>query len=280
MSWRGIPAPPYSMANYSGGHDQAERRYPYIDGASHEHTGRKPIPMQFKLMFLNTLREKMFPELFQLWQENFVEDGTIGDLEHPFLGKLTARPVDWSVELDATRASGVIMEVSFIETKQDLEQINFLGADFELKAAAKVADDGMKELKLTWPTGERTTSFSDLVGQINGLIFSARLTLQGIVNQMLGTLDRVIETIRGAATHPAWALLYVAKTIRNRVKDIGTTLGVNPRPTAKKTVAGRTSIDILALELRNTVSDLMSLNRPLLGRPDVPPNSTVTYYSA
>ena len=74
FSWRGLLAPPYDNVSLSGGYNQSEKVYPYIDGSGHDNVGASSIPMQFKLYFLNSLRKDLFPGLFLDWKLAVVED--------------------------------------------------------------------------------------------------------------------------------------------------------------------------------------------------------------
>lgn len=284
MTFRGLVSPPYDIANFSGSFSLAQKRYPYVDGASFDNVGRDPIPMSFKLYFLNTLGEDLFPELFEKWVNGLILDGRVGELEHPLLGSMNVMPKSWSVQLSANTTSGIIMDVSFIETIQDPENAtsSTIVAEFPVvRVAAAAVDQDYSKLNLKWPDGARTDSLLDLVDQIEGLVFSARLTAEGVLNQAIGFIDNLLDSVENIASNSSriWALVTNLTLISNSFRDIKERLGLqSEREVAQRTYEFNVSIDAVAADTGNSVGEIMTLNTSLLGQPTVPAGKPVSYF--
>jgi prophage DNA circulation protein len=289
MTFRGIESPPYDLVTSTGGWRQEELTFPYVDVSGHDNLGRKSMPFEFKLYFLNTAggtlsspSSALFPDLWNQWREAFIFNGDPGELVHPLFGPIEVRPTDWDIELSSNRQSGVIMTVSFSETNLDPEavaEINALAVN--LGDAAKAADQNRENIGIAYPDGERTPDLTELIGQLEGLIFSTRLTVGGYINQALGVVSGLIDLIELSQDTAKWAAVDVHLQVWNGLKDLGERLGIEtPRPIATVFVGHKTSIDELAQNLGNTVGEIMSLNENLLGKPDVPAESTVKYFAS
>ena len=283
MSWRGLAPPHYDSANISGSFSLAERRYPYIDAASHENVGRNPIPMKFKLYFLNNLAPGNFPGLFQEWLNAVAFDKSVGKLEHPILGMFFAQVKSWSVALSADKTSGVIMTVSFIETVPDpLSDIDVIidnmGAG-NLTALAEAAHADYSKLKLPWPDGVGVTSLLDLAKQIQGLVQQTRSKVEGKLNQALGIVDGLIEAVESVGTNAQWALVGNLVSLWNGIKSSANKAGIETRAIAKFVFNKDKSFDEVSRATGNTVGELMGLNRDLMGSPLIPANTPVKYYT-
>lgn len=280
MSWRGIPAPPYDVAGYSGRHDQAPRNWPYIDGAGHDHTGRSQFQCTFKLYFINTLVFDAFPDLYNDWVNAVVFDGSPDKLKHPLLGELDAVPVDFSVELVAGVTAGVIMNVTFEETVLDPNvQLEPKSVQANLKAMAAAADSAGAELP-DYPDGVRTDDLLDTLDQIESSIYSLRTSVDGLVNQGLGIINGALDNLEQLQDHAQWATHDLFVNLYNGIKDLGERIGARTqRQTSLYLVSSNTTLDTVATEVDNTVGELMTLNPTLLGKPDVDEGVEVVYFS-
>lgn len=291
MTWRNIVAPPYDMANSSGGWRQSEQAYPFIDVPGHQNVGRKSIPLTFKLYFLNTAsghtekstgqNDDLFPKLWEKWRDAFIYDGTPGKLVHPIHGTMDVVPMEWDIELSADRQSGIIMTVNFAETNLDPEadaEVEAIAVN--LKDAARAADAAREEIGIDYPNGEREPGLFEFIGQIEGLIFSSRLTIGGYINQALGVVSGVIDLLELSQDTAKWAAVDIHIQLWNGLKDLGERVGVEvPREIGATVIGYDTSIDEVARDLGNTVGEIMSLNEELLGQPQVPAGSTVKYFA-
>jgi hypothetical protein len=280
MTFRGLTAPPYDMANFSGSFSLAEKRYPYIDGALYSNVGRDPIPMQFKFYFLNTLGEGLFPDLFEKWVDGVILNGSAAELQHPLLGVINAMPKSWSVQLSAKVTSGIVLDVTFVESIQDTEKSTSSTVDIEfpvIRAAAKAADADYSKLDLKWPDGARTTSLSDLIGQVEGLIFSTTLTAAGMINQATGFVGGLIDAV--VPSNSNWALRSNLITTWNGLREMGKKVGdAAERTVAIQSYAIPVSLDSVAADVGNTVGEIITLNTFLVGSPMVPPGIDIRYF--
>lgn len=279
-SWRNLDSPPYDMANINGGWDLSEGAFPYIDGKSHDNMGRKEMPMSFRFYFVNTVQEDAFPKLFTEWFEAVAIDGTPDRLLHPIIGEVDARVTTWDLELVATRTAGVLLTVNWVDTLLDPEKGQQIkGVPVNVQEYAAAVDVQMHNLEIEYPTGERTTSFSDMVGQIDGLMFSARLRVEGMVNQALGVVRRVTEVVDHSTDHRRWALSFNLKSLYNGLQDFGDAVKrAAVRPTKVMITQRSMSLAELAKETGNTLAELMGLNPLLLGSPTVAKGVPVAYF--
>ena len=278
MLWRGIEPPPYDTASINGGYQQSERKYPYLDGAGHDNVGANPIPMNFKLYFLNSLRPFMFPNHFGTWRDAVIRDGSPGDLVHPLLGKVRAVPVSWQVELAAQKTSGVIMTVSFSTTIEDPEAdaaVAELVVDMQQLAAA--ADEDLEVLDIDYPSGERTDSLLDLMKQIESAAFSARLSIQGMANQAKGIVDGLVESVERLNDHAAWAASFNLKELGNSLEKLANQKPT-PRATATIVLQHDSTLDEVAAQVGNTVGEVVTLNPKLLRAPIIRAGEAVVYF--
>ena len=280
MTWRGLAAPPYSEASFSGSFSLAERRYPYIDGASHENVGRDPMPMGFRLLFLNNLGKDLFPNLFQEWFNAVAIDKTPGKLRHPVYGLVWAMVKNWNVDVSADRTSGAILEVSFIESNPDIG----LGTESldvsigNLRATAEAVDRDYRALEIPWPSGTSETSLLDIVKKIDSMAQMTRDTLEGYIEQSLGTVEAVIDSVESVGTNAKWALGGNVISFWNSLKDLAESAGIETRVIGNYAITQDSSFDRVSRETGNTVGELIGLNDSLLGSPKIPAGSVVRYY--
>lgn len=280
FTWRGLEAPPYDTASISGGYNQSERVYPYIDGAGHDNVGAKPIPLNFKLYFLNSLRDKLFPELFVDWRQAVAIDGSVGDLVHPLLGKIRAVPVNWEIELSAARTSGVVMNVTFSTTVEDPEEsVEFTAKLATVESEAAQADIDIQTLGIPFPSDAGFPNLLELIKSIEGQIFSARLTIEGALNQVIGIVDGLVDSVERLNDHRAWAAQANLKGLRNSLVDLGNAIGESARKTTELVIQTASPLDVVARITGNTVGEIITLNPSKLRTPFVEPGESVKYFA-
>lgn len=281
LEWRGLSAPAYDTAPMSVTHSQAERKFPYIDGAGHDHTGRDPLSLTARIYFINSLNgETAFPEQFEAWKAALL-DGSAGDLRHPAIGPVRARPASFSVTLDAKLTiAGAILDVTWVETVDDPSQ----ASDFEplqANAAASAAhvDSQLEAIGAPFPEGG-PSNLADLFQQVEGFISSAGASVNGLVNRALGTIEAmtdIVETLDRATAFPA---LDGLKSLYSQTLDIAFSIGAGTsRATSQRTFPFATTIPNAATELGNTTQELMGLNLALLRSPSIPANTPIKYYT-
>lgn len=279
-----VEAPPYDVASFAGSNDLAEAKYPYIDGASHQYMGRAPFPMQFKFYFLNSLRDDMFPKLFNRWLPVFTT-GLLGELSHPILGGVNARCKDWTVSLTSQVTSGVVVDVTFIESLKEVSNDEF---DFEvgtesLAAAAAACDEGMEVMDVPYPTGKGTTSLTQMINQLTSASYDARTQIEGALNSALGTVDKIIITAEGprqGGLVPVWALVDNLVLLRNNLDKTRKErlMSKDSRVIKEEVLSSDQTLETIAKRHSNTVNDIMTLNFHLAKLSIVRVGTVVKYY--
>jgi prophage DNA circulation protein len=280
LRWRGLRAPCES-AHYKGSHTQAERRYPYVDGAGHDWTGMDPYQFQpTRLHFINTIKPgDWYPTKWNAFRAA-LEDGSSDDLDHPDLGAVRARVLSWDVALNAQNRGGIVVDVVWTQTIDNLdERVVFLGPDVSPAALAQACDDGMTELGIEYPDGKSETSLFELISQIDGFLFSTRLTIQGQINQAVGTVAGLIKTVNNLQDHAAWALYGNLVALWNGLKAMQQEVISTQRATRIVVTSSETTLDQIARDVGNTVDELIGLNLSLLRSPSVGKGVKVTVYS-
>lgn len=279
--WRGDVFPPYDVAGFGFSHRQAERQYYGVDGSSHRWGGMNTTPMRFKLYFLNTLLDYAFPDKWQTWQE-LLFDGKPGKLLHPLRGLLDAVVVSGDVDLKAQTTAGIIAEVTWSDTLLDPTKAQKLAiVDITPEEVAAAAVEAINNAELNFPSGEPVGDLFDILDQLDSLLYSVDVTLQGQINSWQSKLDRFIAIIQGQAPGTkSWAagdlLIRLWNVMEDRKRQV---LQNQSRPTATATATNQTTIDAIARERENTVGEIMTLNPSLLGSSYVPKGTIYTYYT-
>lgn len=279
LLWRGLEAPPYDVAGFDFSHSQAEKRYPYIDGAAHDWTGLDPVSMKFTLYFINTLRRDAFPQLWEQWRKALL-NGAPGELQHPLLGRMDAVPKSGSVDLKATTTAGVIVQVEWTKTLLNPEKADtFEALTVNAQALARAVDAETQALGFTYPTGiGGDTSFFDLLLQIEGAIQGLQMTALGKIRQLQGKLNIAIRFLN-IPNHTRWAALALCRQLYVASMDMANALGrESARRTARATYTAPMTFGDVAASTGNTVAEILGLNLALARAPTIPAGTAVTYY--
>lgn len=296
LRWGGRPAF-CSSVETSGGNRLASRMYPYVDGAAHDDVGASPISVRATLHFLNGIEsggEPLYPQQWAGFRELLLK-GTIRELEHPDLGVMMARVVDWSYVVSTASVSGVNVSVSWEQSLGDLDEVvSFATAAVDAKVAAAAVSEAMGALDIDYPTGAPE---GDLVGSVVAIIdtgFSIATDITGEVNKITGTLDRIESSLErtmkavgvdDAAARDAilgsedrWKLQSGIDTLRAILAQALEVSKKRARQTATYVVPLDTSVVRLSIELGNSIADLLGLNPSLADAPTVRKGTTVRHY--
>jgi len=293
LKWRGLEAPPYEFVSFEFDNELSPRQVPYVDGEIHDFTGRRSFPMTARLFFLNTLgqQERMFPDYWEEWRSNL--DGEAGELVHPVLGPLRARVKNAKGEIRATTRAGIIVDVTWIETNEDVGEILFGATLFADPSSFAAQSDINWEFKgRTYPpallpfmnqfntTGIDITEPS-LLGaylQIRSILFAADLValnalrkLQGIVSDMIGTVELLTDPTE-------WATFDTLLTFWDLLGTQAERISRAARSTARKVLRFDTTLDAFAAEVKNELKEVMALNLFALRSPIVTRGTTLTYF--
>ena len=279
LSWRYKRAP-CEIAPIDFSHGQAERRYPYVDAAGHDWTGRDPSKFNVRLFFLNTVQPKSFPELWEDWR-TALEDGSSGDLNHPILGIVRARVLSWHVDLKAQATAGIVVDVVFTETRDDLDtDLKYTPADVVLDAAVDAATTAASSFGINYPDGKNKLSLLQAFGAIKGSIFSAALTVNGAINSVMGNVATMIDAVDALDDPMAWPAYDLLTQVYSGLSDLKAAAdAVAARSVAIEVCASDTTLDGFATAKGNTTAEIMSLNLSALNSPIVPRGTALRYYS-
>lgn len=263
---------------------QSPRRWPYVDGAGHDNTGRDPIVVPLRLHFSDTMRggKRWFTDEWPKWFPYALMDGAPRDFFHPLLGDFRAVVEKGHVEFTAKTRSGVVVDVQFTETVENPEVENLLlPAQVDPGPVAEVADVNMGAADIDYPDGmPEGMSFFDAWQSIKGQVHSAKTSVFGQINVMQSQVRSVIDDIEShddPATNPvARSLVDLWDALETQKRDI-------ERPLLRKIgnmqTSHATTLAAIAKDTGNSLAELMELNAELLREPMVRPGARVTYYA-
>jgi hypothetical protein len=282
LRWRGLAAHA-ELADFDFSHAQAPRAYPLIDGKAHDWMGMDAIPIKARLFFLNTVQKNSFPALWEQWRDALF-DGSSGDLDHPVLGPLRARVMAGSVSVNAKQTAGVIVDVSWEQTNDDLDTFTiFEGVTISVISAAQAATAACEALGIEYPDGEGDgLSLFDAVNAIESAVFSATLSTTGLINKTTGKVEQMIEAAERLTDPQSWVAITNLQTVWTRLNDVKLKVierAAGARPTKTVVLVSDTALDAFATEKGNSMADIASLNPSALAKPIVPKGSALTYYA-
>ncbi len=296
LGWRGLPTPPYDLVTFEFENELAPRSVAYTDGEGHDDVGRKSFPMTARLYFLNTLGEKarMFPDLWELWKENM--DGRPGDFVHPILGPLRARVKGAKGELRSTSRSGVIVDITWIETIEDpaVGAVREFILETDPATLASVADTMGAPLGIRYPVssainlggaafptpggGVQPTSLLQAFNQLRGDLFSAKLMLSGGLAQLTGIVSGMIDAAEALKSARAWPLVDVLTQLWSSLRNMAKRLARVARATRAVVLTRDTTLDAFATAHANTLNEIMGLNIQAIRLPVAKRGTTLRYY--
>lgn len=279
FTFRGLQAIPCASVETDGGHTQVARPYPYVDVEGHDNTGRNARVFRVKLYFVNTVLPNAFPGFWNDWKDALA-DGSSGPCVHPLYGAMRARVLTDSTPLVATVRSGLVVDVTFTETRDDPTD-TLESAPIDLEIAADVATEECSAVGIEYPTGEGDSSLTESIGAIEGAITSASMSVNGLVNQTLGKVNSMMDSVESLTDPESFPAYDALATVYAGLLGIGKRIErLSPRATAKLVTQHNDSLDAIATRVGNTDQDIMALNPALVRSPTVPKGTTVTYYKS
>jgi len=289
LTWRGLDPVPVEDASYEFNHEQVERRYAYVDGVGHDHTGRGPIRISARLLFLNTIQENLYPHTWEEWRAALF-DGSAGEIFHPELGAMDARVVHGSVKLAAQCRAGVTVDVAFVETLQDPDRApaDIPVLALNLQQGARAADIACEALGIKYPhvVDPPAKSLLDAIKSIEGLATSSALAalgaiaqVTGAVRSMAGSVERLAAPTRLLRKPSTWPALHNLEIVEEGLVELAEALHRSARPVAALVLDRRTTLDVFARSVGNTLDEIVGLNPTALGKPSVAVGTRLRYYS-
>lgn len=277
LKWRGLEAPEYDVASFDFDAGLVDRQYPYIPGTGHDNTGRRGHALTFKLYFLNSITKDAFPDLWDQWRP-FLFDGESGEMVHPLLGPIMARSRRGRVNVEARTTAGIIVDVDFAETIDDPnEPLDEYLTTVSVKAYAEAAQEAMSDADIPFPDGAPVTDFLDAVKQIEGMLVSLTMTVEGFINQVKGTVSTILTGLN--PTHENAPCRSLLTQFWCQLDDLEAAASAeSARAVGTATATSTTTLDDLARQHGNTVAEIMTLNSTLLGAPVVGSGTLYRYY--
>jgi prophage DNA circulation protein len=284
VSFDGLPSVPCSAAGFTFRHTQAPRKYPYVDGEGHDHTGREAIPLPVTLHFINTLSLEqpgvvLFPDVYEAWMERLL-DGKPALLDHPLRGTVNARVLEGTVELAATSTAGVTVNATFVESLDDpTETTESAGTGVSLAEAEAIAEANASAVGVSYPTGELELGLGDSIASVSGQITSGINSATGQLNQVTSNVEGMIEDCEaiGSAAYAATdALTAVWEGLKTLAEHAPVQL---QQSIGSGTTASDTTLDQIAGDTGNKLSDIIGLNPTLLRLPTVPRGTSYKFYT-
>src|ERR1017187_8236096 len=118
---------PCIMFKETGSQDIAIHKYPNVDAAEVENTGRNPLILKCRAVLTNSIQPSaneswvagtLFPTVFnQLYTQLLNDSSGINNLVHPILGTIPVKVVEWDYELIGKGPrDGVFLDITWIET--------------------------------------------------------------------------------------------------------------------------------------------------------------------
>lgn len=278
LKWRGLDPVPALVKAWTFSHDQPQRRYPYVNGAGHDWTGRGPIQMTATLYF----NSPMIPDPFGAWIKwrEALLDGSPGDLVHPTVGEIRAVVIGGTADEEPNARNNFQVTVNWEEHTDDPEAENDLNnQDLTILQAAEEAEAAAAAFDIVWPDGSYEDSLTDCVSQLEGAAFELESGISSYADKVSGTLDGMVSAaslLTDPLSHPAFDGLVGVWDKLTRIKDKA---AKTIRSTSSRIVSSDTTIDAFAKSVKNTTEEIQNLNPTALRFPVVKKGTTLTYYT-
>lgn len=281
LTFRGIEAPPYNTAGFNFSHDQAEKKFPFVNGAAHEHVGLNPLELPVTMFFHNNLGAGLFPELWDEWRDALF-DGSPGEIVHPLAGTRLVVVRGGNVALTARITAGVTVQVTFSTTILDPAKaqeeaptsVNVIG---ELGAAA---DEQLEAFDIPFPDGYVATSFTAMMNQITSFSMLIDLEIIGVIGraqQVITVLLGLIDTLD--RTHAHHVVIDALVELWGGLQDLSASIVATARATGGVVLNFETTLDQFARDHGNELEDIIGLNPSALLTPSVPKGTMLRFYT-
>lgn len=293
FSWRGIEFPVINVT-VNMGQDLAIHKYPDLDAARVENTGRDPMIIACTAVFNNSI----FPGQNEHWQPgrlypyvyqdvfNACMDRTTGILQHPLIGNITCKVMHCNSKMDANRRGGEDLDIQWIETIDNDDILTNISSDSAISAGNVAAYN----LDITYGPDaalfpqlpEFPRSFSSIIGDIRGIIDTTTLVAKNGIGQIqslefqVNTLIESVNRINDIKLSKTKSNAYQLKALLPAIK--GQVLVKSTKPTGIFVNTQPTTLADLSIQLANSVSDLMNLNPNKIALPIIKSNSQIRYY--
>lgn len=299
-------------------HDLVEHKYPDRDGAHVENTGRAPLRISAKVVFVNSLFPTnqdwgystldMFPGQWDVFRAAMA-DKRSGTLVHPDLGPLQCKAASIKWTIDGSFRGGVMADCEWVETNEESTKdfTNFIkenlpdpfstienssSAFTAALAAARAQQLGQlsqfnpdaPSYPVTPPKGPvYNQSVYDLVRNMRGVSDQVSLLSRRIANfpdTIKYQVNALKTSVNTGASSLRWPVEKAAQETINAANDIKKTLGAVQRSTKVILTSAPSTLAALASQLKSSVTDLVTLNPALASEPVVRAFYPVRYYAS
>ena len=231
FKWRDVSFPSSSF-EVTVQQDHAQHRYPGQDGANIEATGRAPLYFTAKIPFRNGIApgkgeswgdistETLYPFVYRKFLLACADRST-GSLQHPELGESRCKVESVRTLWDANRRDGVDVDVSWIESTEDLLDATNIHAASPIATAEQAgADlDGQLASSLTVPVRpEFKPDFGDIMRGLKGISDQLSILEQrtvGKIDQVLYRVDALSDSVAKNKSSLDWPLIQSIERIRD-----------------------------------------------------------------
>lgn len=303
LTWRGLSAPPYDTASFKWKNRLAAHTYPYVDVDSHDPTGRDSMPLPVRLYFVNTtvdagsLPMRRYPEQWEQWRDQLL-DGAAGDLQHPALGLVRARVSEVGGVVESKVRSGIVVDVTWLETNEDPSVISFLGdaglaqSPTTLAANADALADGFgvtvapgrlpvmfqSMYGLSFPSGFTAPTLSSIFSALRGSIFAAALSVTAQIQALMGDVAAMVNALEDLGDVTAYFAIDACIAFWTALRNMAQSIAATSRPTKSVVVGQNTYLDAFARQYGNSVAEIMALNAGAISQPYAPRGTSLSYY--
>lgn len=299
-SWSGISFPNTGAVDEISW-DLVQHKYPGLDSARIENTGRNPGVFQITGVFSNhinpaagetwkygTLYPNRFNQLYNALLQN-KEDIFV----HPVLGKLICRVVNFKTAVDPKFRDGQVIQMTFIETLVQNQSI--LGAPNNIQSTASNLDSAININPQLVPstmsvgnffssivasikaiTSYPTTVVTSVLGQINAAVFQVNSLISFITSNF--DSDPSNGPLAAPIKNQAFLLLAQLINTKNILFSQNATSN-NKQTVGVYTTQAKTTLCALSTILGNSITQICTLNPNLLSTLTIPPNTVIKFFN-
>jgi hypothetical protein len=279
ITWGALTAPCLETS-FDGGHDQAERKYPYVDGAAHDNTGRTPYSIRATLVFNNTIASDLLPARLEKWLDS-LENGKIDGLSHPVLGNMFARVMTWSATVDPSKdRGGITLQVTWVESFFDPTEltVRLPGSELSPKVYGKALDQAMQLTGYSVPEGLGFESFELAVNNLSTLPTQS-LDYTREAERIAGYADTVSLQVAVKDLLRDVPVEWLSECLTMGLRaQAATGASQNYRNVQQITLPNDISLDAFAKLYGNTFEDALGLNSGLVTGPIIKAGTSLAFY--
>lgn len=209
LKFAGISFPAVSFAE-SSSQDLAVHKYPNLDSARVELTGRNPSTYSCKAILSNNIypnkkeswkQGQLFPRTFELLLNALYDSTSYSVLQHPFLGFRNVVPVRWDYSfIGEGPRDGVYLDMQFIETLGDENIKATISAPSTLSDMQNTCAGIDNELSSTTlkAMNPPNLTLGEFFSKINGFVRNVVQFPQQTISSLNAQVIQVSSSIQGA----------------------------------------------------------------------------------